>query len=412
MNIILVNHYAGSPQMGMEFRPYYMAKEWIQMGHQVTIIAGDYSHLRKENPRITKDYQVENIDGITYCWFQTGEYEGNGAKRGLTMLRFCRKLLKYKKQIIKDFSPDVVISSSTYPIDSIPVHWIAKKAKAKHIHEVHDMWPATLTEVGGLGKSNPFVMAMQFGENYAYSHADDVVSLPDHAEEYMKKHGLKSGHFHAIGNGVVLEEWNHPKPLAKDIELKLKDIQSKYDMVVGYLGGHALSNSLDLLIDVALQLREKSIAFVLIGDGVEKKSLMERICIEQLTNFYFIDPIDKSCISKALKYFGCGYLGAKESPLYRFGISPNKVFDYMMAELPVLCAITAPDNPISLSQGGIMVESGDVNGIMNGILDLCNMSAEERAQMGARGKAYIMNHATYQILSQQFADLFIVGGSR
>lgn len=412
MNIVLVNHYAGSPQMGMEFRPYYMAKEWIQMGHQVTIIAGDYSHLRKNNPKVEKDYQVETIDGITYCWFQTGEYEGNGAKRGLTMLRFCRKLLKYKKKIIQDYAPDVLISSSTYPIDSIPVHWIAKKAKARHIHEVHDMWPATLTEVGGLGKSNPFVVAMQIGENYAYSHADEVVSLPDHAEEYMRKHGLKAGHFHAIGNGVVLEEWKNPKALPEEMEAKLSEIQSRYDLVVGYLGGHALSNSLDLLIDVAIQLKKENIAFVLIGDGVEKKALQERADQEQLEHVYFFDPVDKTSIPLASKYFGCGYLGAKISPLYRFGICMNKMFDYMMAELPVLCAITAPDNPVSLSQGGIMVESGDVNGIINGILELRNMTKEERALMGARGKSYIMDHATYEILSHQFAELFNVGGPK
>ena len=24
MNILLINHYAGSPDLGMEFRPYYM----------------------------------------------------------------------------------------------------------------------------------------------------------------------------------------------------------------------------------------------------------------------------------------------------------------------------------------------------------------------------------------------------
>ena len=90
----------------------------------------------------------------------------------------------------------------------------------------------------------------------------------------------------------------------------------------------------------------------------------------------------------------------------------NKMFDYMMAELPVLCAITAPDNPVSVSQGGIMVESGDVNGITSAILKLRDMSDKERSNMGEKGKAYIMNHATYQILSQQFADLFTVGGSR
>ena len=38
MNILLINHYAGSPELGMEFRPYYMAKEWVKAGHQVLIV--------------------------------------------------------------------------------------------------------------------------------------------------------------------------------------------------------------------------------------------------------------------------------------------------------------------------------------------------------------------------------------
>lgn len=406
MNIVLVNHYAGSPQMGMEFRPYYFAKEWIHMGHQVTIIAGDYSHLRKKNPTISKDYQVENIDGITYCWFQTGVYEGNGAKRGLTMLRFCRKLLKYRKQIIKDFNPDVLISSSTYPIDSIPVHWIAKKAKAKHIHEVHDMWPSTLIEVGGLGKLNPFVVAMQIGENYAYSHADEVVALPQHAEQYMIKHGLKNGKYHYIGNGVVLSEWEAPKSLPEEMDKTLNRIKKQYEITVGYIGGHALSNSLDIIIDVAEKLRNEKIAFILVGNGVEKKSLMERCDKMKLDHVYFFDSIDKASVPLVLNYFDCGYLGAKISPLYRFGICMNKMFDYMMGSLPIICAITAPGNPISESNCGIMISSGDVNGIVSAILEVKNMPNEKRHQMGARGKNYILQTSTYQILARKFVDLF------
>ena len=54
MNILLINHYAGSPELGMEFRPYYMAKEWVKMGHQVLIVGGSFSHLRKYNLRERK----------------------------------------------------------------------------------------------------------------------------------------------------------------------------------------------------------------------------------------------------------------------------------------------------------------------------------------------------------------------
>ncbi len=86
MNILYIEHYAGSPEMGMEFRPYYLSREWVKMGHKVSIIAGDYSHLRKKNPAVTKDFQKQTIDGIDYYWLKTGTYEGNGVARSLTML--------------------------------------------------------------------------------------------------------------------------------------------------------------------------------------------------------------------------------------------------------------------------------------------------------------------------------------
>ena len=95
MNILYINHYAGSPEMGMEFRPYYLSREWIKMGHKVYMIAGDFSHLRKENPVVTKDLQKQTINGIDYYWLRTGPYQGNGVKRALTMIRFCSKLIKY-----------------------------------------------------------------------------------------------------------------------------------------------------------------------------------------------------------------------------------------------------------------------------------------------------------------------------
>ena len=56
MNILLINHYAGSPEMGMEFRPYYFARKWVEQGHEVSVLAADYSHLRRVNPQVEYDF--------------------------------------------------------------------------------------------------------------------------------------------------------------------------------------------------------------------------------------------------------------------------------------------------------------------------------------------------------------------
>ena len=51
MNILLINHYAGSLEYGMEYRPYYLAREWVKLGHNVTIVGANFSHLRIKQPQ-------------------------------------------------------------------------------------------------------------------------------------------------------------------------------------------------------------------------------------------------------------------------------------------------------------------------------------------------------------------------
>lgn len=200
MKILLINHYAGSPEMGMEFRPYYMAREWIRQGHEVDIIAADYSHLRRKNPKVQRDWQIEEIDGIRYHWLRTGDYDGNGVRRALTMFRFVGKIWLKAKVIAREWKPDVVITSSTYPLDTYAGQRIRKYClkDIKLIHEVHDMWPITLIELGHMKKTNPFVILMQIAENSFCKKSDRIVSLLPNAEQYFMQHGMPKDHFSVV----------------------------------------------------------------------------------------------------------------------------------------------------------------------------------------------------------------------
>ncbi|MBR0385927.1 MAG: glycosyltransferase family 4 protein, partial [Erysipelotrichaceae bacterium] len=222
--------------MGMEFRPYYLSREWVKAGNKVTIIAGDYSHLRRKNPHIEKDFFSEVIDGIEYVWLKTGSYSGNGVARALTMARFVRKLYTNAKMIAEKWKPDAVIASSTYPLDSYAAYRIARLAKSMYIHEVHDMWPSTLYEVGGMSKYHPFVLVMQLAENYAYRHCDKCVSLMPYSKEYMIRHGLQPEKFVNIQNGVAEEEWNSSEKIPDLHERFFRENKDKF--IVGYFGGH------------------------------------------------------------------------------------------------------------------------------------------------------------------------------
>lgn len=406
MNILLINHYAGSPDMGMEFRPYYMAREWVKEGHRVFIIAGDYSHLRKNNPMVNRDFEKENIDGIHYIWIKTGVYEGNGVKRAVSMARFVSKLWIKAERIAKGLKPDVVISSSTYPIDTYAAQKIAKKAHSGLIHEVHDMWPSTLTEIGGMSKYNPFVVAMQIGENSAYRNSDYVVSLAPYAEEYMLQHGLKKGRFVYIANGIVEEDWEHPEELPQSHAEILESFRQENKFIVGYFGGHALSNALDVLIDLAKSFQNnEQVVFVLVGNGVEKKKLQKRVQKENIDNVCFLPPVPKYSIPSLTQYFDSIYIGAMDSPLYRFGMAANKIFDSMMSGKPLLYVVNAPNNFAEKYCCGISVPPGDAEVIKSGLNRLMMLTDKERGEMGNNGKKAVLENFQYCVLAKRFLEV-------
>ena len=384
----------------MEFRPYYLSREWVKMGHRVIIIAGDYSHLRKINPNVVRDFQTESIDGINYVWLKTGAYESNGVKRAVTMGRFVRKLYMNAKTIVKKYKPDVVIASSTYPLDTWPAQRIARLANCKYVHEVHDMWPATLYEVGGMSKYHPLVVLMQIAENSSYKHCDYCVALLPYAKDYMVKHGLKPEKFVNIQNGVVEEEWKNYESIPEDHKIFFENHKEKF--IVGYFGGHALSNALDLLLDTAELIIDNEIIFVLVGDGVEKKKLVERKDEESIKNLFFLDSINKKAIPDLIAHFDCTIITGKKSPLYRFGICLNKMYDSMMGGKPIICAISAPRTLVEEYDCGIQVSSAEPLEIKDAIIRMKNMTSEAREKMGKNGRKAIEEKFTYKELSLRF----------
>lgn len=404
MNIILVNHYAGGKRFGMEFRPYYMAKEWIRMGHKVLIVAASYSHVRAVQPIANSAYLRETVDGIDYLWIKTNTYHGNGIGRIFSMLAFTVKLFFLAKHV-RNFNPSLIISSSTYTIESFPLVRLARRLKTKYCYEVHDLWPLSPIEFGGYSKWHPFIRIMQWGEDWAYKHSDFVVSLLPAAKSYMISRGLKSEKFNYIPNGIDIAEWdetdiNLPK---SHIEL-FKHLKTRKKFLIGYAGSHGLANSLEHLIAAATML-DDSVAIVLIGKGPEKKRLEEKVKRESITNVYFLDPISKNKIPACLAFFDGLYIGLQKQSLLRFGMSPNKIFDYMMAEKPIIQAIDAGNNLVRDYNCGIDVEPENGKSIAAGILKLKGLSPEERLQLGKNGKEAVLRYHNFTVLCKQFIDI-------
>lgn len=406
MNILLINHYAGSDHHGMEYRPFYMAREWVKQGHDVTIIASAYSHLRSTQPAVNGDWEEEIIEGIRYVWVQTPLYEGNGAKRVINIFTFVGKLLAKGTELARKYNPDIVIASSTYPLDIYPAKNIAKKTGAKLVFEVHDLWPLTPMELGNLSPYHPFIMVLQRGENTAYKSADKVVSLLPKAKDHMMEHGMDEDKFYYSPNGIVLEQWeNQNEMIPVEHRNTIAKLKEEGKLLIGYAGAHGVANALDHLIDAAEILRNEPFAFVLVGKGAEKDRLIKKAKDKGLSNLHFLPAINKNAIPDFLSHMDSLYIGWNRSKLYRFGVSPNKLLDYMMSAKPIIHSIEAGNDLVAESGCGLSCPPEDGEKIAGTIKDLLQLSDHERLEMGKRGHDYVVDNYDYKILAEKFINI-------
>lgn len=410
MRIMLIDHYAGSESMGMEFRPYYMAREWAKLGHETTIVAADYTHLRKTNPTVAADFEEQVIDGIRYVFVKTPEYHGNNAGRGRNILSFVMKLRHGAKELARRYRPDAVIASSTYPLDIYPAAKIARFSHAGLFFEIHDLWPLTPMQMGNLPWWNPVILALQAGENYAYKSADRIISILPDTDKYIRLRGYDAGKFVYVPNGVIPPAEDEPEDSggAPQIEA-LKSLREQGWFLIGYTGNHSAINALEYFMDASEYLKDEKVKMVLVGNGNHRQALMDRAREKKLTNVLFLDPVPKRSMNRLLGQLDAAYMGLSKSNLFQYGISPNKLFDYMLAAKPVIYAVEASNDPVRDSGCGLSVPVGDSARIAEAVRTLVAMSPAVRDEMGARGRAYVLKNHNYPLLARRFAEALEAG---
>ncbi len=393
-NIWIINEYAGSPYHGMEFRHYYLGKELVKLGNRVTVVSSSYSHLFKNLPK----EQRENIDGVDYLWLGTFDYgESHDKRRVLKWFLFMFKVFFLPFSLQK---PDVIIVSPMAPFPILPAYFLSKFYGVELIYEVKDIWPLSLIELGGFAPSHLFIRLMSWFEKFALKKSDVIVSNLQNYGEHMKNDvGIKRD-FEWISNGVDLDDIAQAEPLSSELQNKIP----KDKFIVGYTGTVGVANALDSFCEAAKILENnREILFVIVGDGQEKEKLVSRY--EKLGNILFIESIPKKQVQSMLSLFDACYIGLKRENLFKYGVSPNKLYDYMYSAKPVLYAIDSGENNIvKTAECGMSVEAENPEAIAQGIEKLYKMG-DKREELGKNAKAYILEHFTYDKLAQKYQKL-------
>lgn len=396
MNILYVNHYSGSISEPREWRPYYLSKALVKAGNKVTVICASWHHLQKNTSIIEKNTEFKLVDGVAFCWLKTPVYRNNGLKRIINMLSFGWRFFKYDPvKMLKQDIPDIIIISSAHPFHLLGgIRW-AKKYNSKLVFEIRDLWPFSLNQLVGLKKYHPLSIMLSIFQYIGLKSADKVVGLCEGMDNYLVRRGMAQEKFTYICNGIDLTQ---PLKSQSVLDTRLTDLKNKHSKIAMYVGSLGVPNAMDVIIKAFNLINDVNVALVIIGGGTELENLK---LLSKNNNIYFFDSIPKQEVQQALSYADICLISWRNIPVYDYGISPNKIFDYMLAKKPIIQSLNSKFNIIDKANCGVNIPAEKPHIFAQEIKKLFKMEKSDLDVLGLNGYSYLLKEHTYDTLSKK-----------
>jgi glycosyltransferase involved in cell wall biosynthesis len=393
----ILNHYAQEPGGAGGTRHYSLAKHLLAHGWKASVLAASvelnsgYQRLaNKEKQRKT------DFDGVTFLWVRTPQYEGNGGGRMKNMLVYAFRVLI--PSITQNLDrPDVIVGSSVHPFAAWSGAILAHRFKVPFVFEVRDLWPQTLVDMGRLRADGLVTKLFRMLEKWLYQRADHIVVLLPKAAVYIVPLGVSPDKITWIPNGVELAGYSEPpQPLVRGDAFTLM-----------YFGAHGQANGLDCVLKAMAALKKMPdmahVRLRMIGDGPLKPYLLDLARELGLDNVEFGAPVPKQEIP-ALAIEADGFVfNLIDAPVFKFGISSNKLFDFLAAARPIVFCCDSSNNPVEEAGAGITVHPGDHVALAKAIAVLVALPADQRAEMGRAGRMYVEKNHDFRVLAKKLA---------
>ena len=408
----IVNHHAAHPDQSAGTRHFALARQLVRRGYQVTIFAASKGHHHTSaERRLPKRalYRVQASDGVRFVWLRTTPYAGNNWRRQVNMLSFLAVFLVVQ---LRERKPDLVIGSTVHPFAALGGWMAARLRRARFVFEVRDLWPQTLVDLGALRVGSPGERLLRVLEAFLVRRACAVVTVLPGMRDYLLKQHLPADHVAYIPNGAELAAYEDLTPseeLPPQVDACLAEIRrfrAEGRFVLGYLGALGRVNRVDLVADGAALTEARQpgrVGVVIVGAGPERDEVLAAAARTSAATV--CDPIPKQYVPLVLGELDAAVVHTTYTPVYKYGISFNKLFEYMAAGRPVVFACESAYDPVRLAGAGITVAPDSAERLADAYLDLAALPAAERAAMGAAGRTYVAREHDITRLGAMLADV-------
>ncbi len=392
--MVLVIHFAsGSPKIGPNTRWYYISK-FLSSKQKIDItILGSAKFHKYVNTEFKKTEYKNNVQFIRLP-------NVLGKNRFMQIVSFLIFSLQASFFVIfngKKYKTIIGSSPNSFVMAPALIHKLIYKSKL--IYEVRDLWPEVLIDIKG--KSNIFNQIIfkifYYIESISIKHADHVVSVKEGDYEYFsKKYNLEASKFSYIPNGM-------PNKASKNSS-DFIDIP-KDKLIIGYAGSFGEYYDLNPLVESLRYIKRKDIYLLLIGSGPQKKTLVKRSKNLELKNIKFFDSVPKELLDNYMSLFSYGFLPLKKLNSNKYGISCNKLFDYLRLSLPVISYNDCKFDPVSQISESLKISTYNINDLVDLIDSLPAKESPEYKKYSENARSIFKSNFDMELIAKKYSKI-------
>lgn len=381
-----------------------ITKTWSDKGHEIVVIGGMmHANGSEKLPQYKKKYFVKNKQGmidVLRCHVSESYNSGfAGRLWGYFSFMFSSLwggIFKTKGKF------DVIIVTSPPLFIGITGYLLSKIKRVPMVFEVRDLWPESAIDTGVL--TNKFIIKLAFGiEAFLYKKAKLInVLTPAFQKTLLNEKNVSSDKLILIPNAAdfTLSE-DVMQTFDRDKFRKENDLDNYF--VITYVGAHGVANHLEQLLYAGKKLEDTNVLFLLIGQGMEKKRLIELSREISNTNVRFLDSVPKKDVFKYIIASDMGASVLKNVETFKTVYS-NKTFDYFSCKRPILMAIDGVSRElVEDANAGIFVEPENSEDYNNKIRKYLN-NHELVLEQGENGYNYAKNNFDRVVLAEKYIN--------
>jgi glycosyltransferase involved in cell wall biosynthesis len=308
---------------------------------------------------------------------------------------------------VREQRPHVVIGSSPQPLAPLAAHALSRIRRLPWIFEARDIWPSALVDLKAIERNGRTHRLLERLERYMYESASAVVSVPPRGGQRLEELGLDTTKVVHIPNGASTLV-NEPAPIPDSLERLIRGASGRFLLV--YAGAIGVPHGFDTVVEAVgclKQTREdlyERLEVLIVGDGVAAPSThraAEKLSLDHLS---FHPAIRKAAVRSLLLLADACLMQAAASDHFKYGFSPNKLFDYFGASKPVLIASAHP-TLVDDANAGIRYMPGDPVALARAIAAIMETPNSERAAMGRRGRDLVEDRYSIEAITDRYERL-------